>query len=297
MKFDAVVGVVPSISTRLRRSYASVDAQRCWILALVPFLTAFLQTTKITRALAHRGFSLGLTLGLPLPVSSLWKFVSVPSSGVTVTGPDTPAGVGLVAIGLLVQGVLTAGYLGSLRNALAGSDWAFLAAVRRYFRSFLGFGVLLVALFVPPLVVALSAPSSSALLLVWFPILFLTGYLVYAAPYLVVLTDEPLVPSLARSVSLATSEGATLRYAVGYSLLVAGISLPATIIAVNLGAAGVVLGAAVFAPVSLVFDAMTLRFVDDLHEGDAVLAKSAPETVESEDELVESTAVDDDGRK
>lgn len=296
MKFGALVGVVPSISTRLRHSYASVDAQRCWILALVPFLTAFLQTTKVAKVLAHRGFSLGLTLGLPLPVSSLWKFVTVPSSGVTVTGPDTLAGVVLVGIGLLVQGVLTAGYLGSLRNALAGDDWAFLAAVRRYFLPFLGFGLLLVALFVPPLVIALFAPLSSALLLVWFPLLFLTGYLVYAAPYLVVLTDESLVPSLARSVSLATSDGAALRYAVGYALLVAGISLPATIVAVNLGAAGVVLGAAALAPVSLVFDAMTLRFVDDLRGGDAVLATTDTETVDGEGEAGESTAVDDDAR-
>lgn len=293
MRSGAQMDFVPSISTRLRDSYTSVDAERCWALALVPFLTAFLQATKVARVLAHRGFSLGITLGLPLPVSSLWKFVSVPSSGVTFTGPDTPAGVGFVAIGLLVQGVLTAGYLGSLRHALAGEDRAFLTAVRRYFLPFLGFGLLMVALFVPPLVMALSTPASLPLLVVWVPLLFLTGYLVYAAPYLVVLTDEPLVPSLARSVSLATSEGAAFRYAVGYALLVAGISFPATIVAVNFGAVGVVLGAAALAPVCLVFDAMTLHFVDDLRGGDAGLPKTDAGTVDGEGGADGSTAVDD----
>jgi len=167
---------------------------------------------------------------------------------------------------------LTAGYLGGLRNALAGSEPDFVGSARRYAVPFLGFGLLLVGLFVPPLVVGLAGGAGGVFLSVWLVVTFTVGYLVYAAPYLVVLEEEPLVPSLSRSVSLATNETPAFRYAVGYALLVAGVSLPATVLTVNAGPVGVLLGAAVFAPVSLVFDATTLRFVDDLRAGDSALA-------------------------
>lgn len=288
MESGTEVTIVPSIDTRLRRSFRKVVECDCWLLAVVPFVTALLQIDKILEVVAYRGFSVGIALGLPLPVSSVWKFVSVPTSGATVTGPDTVTGIVAVAIGLLVQGILTAGYLGSLRNALAGSDWAFLASVRRYFVSFLGFGLLLVALFVPPFGLALAGGPIVLILVVWVPLLFLVGYLVYAAPFLVVLNDEPLVASLRESLSLSTSEGAYFRYAVGYALLVAGVSLPATIITVNAGIVGVLFGAVALAPVSLVFDAMTLRFVSDLTtDGDDV--PESPPVDDEGPEMVEPT--------
>lgn len=261
---------MPSIDTRLRRSYASVAERNCWLLAVVPFVTALLQTNKILEVLAHRGFSIGVSLGIPLPVTTVWTFVSVPSSGTTFSAPNTVAGVGLVGVGFLVVGILTAGYLGSLRHAMVGAEWNFLASVRRHLRPFLGFGVLLVALFVPPLAMALAGPPARLLLFAWVPLLFVVGYLVYAAPYLIVLEADGLVSALTRSVRLTTTEAAAFRYAVGYALLVAVVSLPATVLTVNLGLAGVLVGAAALAPVGLVFDAMTLRFVDDLRSsGDA----------------------------
>lgn len=266
---------MPSIDTRLRRSYASVADRNCWILAAVPFVTALLQTNKVLEVLAHRGFSIGISLGIPLPVTTVWSFVSVPSSGTTFSAPNTVAGVGLAGVGFLVLGVLTAGYLGSLRRAMAGAEWTFLACVRRHLRPFLGFGVLLVALFVPPLAMALAGPPVRPLLFAWVPLLIVVGYLVYPAPYLIVLEAEGLASALTRSVRLTTTEAAAFRYAVGYALLVAVLSLPATALTVNLGLGGILVGAVALAPVGLVFDAMTLRFVDDLRaSGNAFPARS-----------------------
>lgn len=216
--------------------------------------------------LAHDGFFAGITLGLPLPVSTVWKFVSTPSEGAEVVGPGGVSVIVTVAVALVVQGVLAAGYLGSLREELAGADADFVAAVRRYFVPFVGFGLLLVALYVPPLVFAL-VEGPTAVLLLWIPLLFLVGYLLYAAPFLIVLDDAGLGSALSRCVSLATAEAAYFRYAVGYALLVAIVSVPTTLVTVNAGLAGVVVGAAALAPVALVFDATTLQFVSDLTDG------------------------------
>lgn len=271
MRFAARCAAVPSITDRIKRAAEQISERDAWSLAAVPLVAALLRTSQIRDVITYDGVHLGITLGLPLPVSTVWKFVSMPANGVEVTGPSGTTGAVVFAVGLLVQGVLAAGYLGSLRDRLAGEDADFLASVRRYVVPFVGFGILLVAMYVPPLLFA-AFEGPSVALLAWFPILFLAAYLIYAAPFLIVLDDDGLVAALARSATLATSEGAYLRYAAGYAGLVAVVSLPATVLTVNLGPAGVLLGAAVLAPLALVFDAATLQFVDDVTDGDAQIS-------------------------
>lgn len=263
---------MPSIIARLRDASARLSEHDLWSYALVPILLAALNGTKINNLLqSDQDFHAGISFGVPLPVTDTWSFVSTPAigGGVQFSGPATLLGVGLFAFGLLLQGVLLAGYLGGLHRGLRGDQPRFGASVGEYWQRMLGFALLLLVLFLPPVLFTLASRSFGTrslapLVLLWLVGFFVLGYLLYPAPYLIVLHDAGLGEALSWSVSLATDGGAYLRYALGYALVVVGISIPATLVVANVPVLGILLGIVGLAPVGLVFDTATLVFVADL---------------------------------
>jgi hypothetical protein len=264
---------MPSILERLRDAWDRLSAHNLWYYALVPLVVAALNGTKIQNLLrSDHDFHAGISFGAPLPVTDAWSFVSTPAvgGGVQFSGPRTRLGIGLFAFGLVLQGVLLAGYLGGLHRGLRGDQPRFGAAVGAYWQRFLGFAVLLLGLFLPPVLFTLAARSLAPLVVLWLVAFFVLGYLLYAAPYLIVLHDAGLGEALSWSVSLATDGGAYLRYAVGYALAVVAISIPATLVVANVPILGIPLGIVGLAPVGLVFDTATLVFVADLTDAEGL---------------------------
>jgi hypothetical protein len=264
---------MPSIFDRLREASDRLSEQELWQFALVPLLLAALNGTKIGNLLrSDHDFHAGISFGVPLPVTDTWAFVSTPTTGggVEFSGPASLLGVGVFAFGLVLQGLLLAGYLGGLNRGLRGEQPQFGAMVGRYWQRFLGFAVLLLALFLPPVLFTLASRSIGALVVLWLVAFFVLGYLLYAAPYLIVLHDTGLGEALSWSVSLAMDGGAYFRYALGYALVVLAISVPATLVVANVPLLGILIGIVGLAPVGLVFDTATLVFVADLTDAEGL---------------------------
>lgn len=245
-------------------------------LALVPVVFALLNTDKILAIASFDGGHVGFKLGLPLSVVTVWQFVSVPNDGVAVTTGQPietlPVAVVTVPIVIVAQAGLTAGYFGSLRDAIDGDSPRFRDNVRRYFRPVL----LLTAvpfLAVLPLATGVLGVGSltgsvggGALLLVVPAVigLLIAAYLLYATPYLVVLRDAGVIDAARRSYALATEGGPYAAYAAGFALFVALVSPVATGVVVNLPVVGLPVGILGGAYLGLAANFATMRFVADL---------------------------------
>lgn len=246
------------------------------VLALVPILLSLQETNKIRAVTTFEGGHVGIRSGLPVSVVTVWQFVSVPQSGVTVrTGISIdrlPFAVVTVPLLIVVGAALAAGYFGSIRNALDGRPYEFVANARRYFLPFLVLTVVPFALGLP-FVLGVGAVGSSggglgaptALLFVLAFVLFLVlAYLFYATPYLVVLREAGLLVAARQSYGFAAEGGPYLSYAVGYAVFVLLVSPLATGIVVNAPVVGLPLGIVVGAFLGLAANVATMRFVADL---------------------------------
>lgn len=248
-------------------------------LAVVPLVTALLSVGNVLRVVgAEVDFHAGIQFGLPAPIVDVWAFVSLPNPAIDLVGPSSGlvAPFGVAAVAVVVQGVLAAGYLGSVREGLATGSYGFLANVRRYLVPILAYTA------IPGLLgVALLAASSGAItatevgdtlapVVVLLAVIALpVGYLVFATPYLVVLRDCGLVEALRASVGHALSSGAYVRYAIGYALVVGGLSVPTTLLVVNARLVGVLVGTVAAAPIGLAATVATTRFLADLDDAAA----------------------------
>jgi hypothetical protein len=232
-------------------------------LAVVPLVVSLLSVGKLRRIAGFAGANFGISFGFPSPVTAAWTFLSLPNAagGVTIS-PGDPATFVLSATGVaLLSAALGAGYLGSLRRAVAGDSRRFLADVRAHFPAFLAFQVGVLATTLAAIGLALVALP---LVLVAIPVVLALAYLFYATPYLVVTGDRSILAALADSYAYATDGGAYasffLRYLAGSAL----VSIVATPPFTSLGLPGALAGIVVLAPVGLLFDDATMAFVRDL---------------------------------
>ena len=261
---------MPSFTARLADGWEHSRAHLQ--LALVPLLSALLDTNKITSVLATDGTHFGLRLGLPASVVDLWQFVSVPNDGVSIDlgGPLTfPLVLIVLPIGLAVRAGLAAGYFGSIRDALDTGSYDFAANVRRYFVPFLLYTAIPVLFFLPLVLVGTSGARGALLPLfvVLIPIIVVAMYLFYATPYLVILRETDLVTAARTSYGLALDGGPYFHYAVGFAAFVLLASVLATPVVANLGLVGIALGVVVMAPVGLAANVATMRFVAEIDPG------------------------------
>ncbi|WP_129115726.1 hypothetical protein [Halegenticoccus tardaugens] len=290
---------MPPFATRLADGWNA--AQSNLPLALVPLVTALLDTNKVGKVLANGGMHFGLQFGLPAGVVDLWQFVSVPNGGATVDpgvgGVGTGVGLLLLPIALAVQAALSAGYFGSVRDALRAGSYDFSSNARRYFLPFLLYALVPVLLSLPLAFVATTGASRSffVLFLVLILAIPVVTYLFYATPYLVVLRETDLLSAARGSYALAIAGGPYLTFALNFAAFVLASSLLATAVVVNLGAAGVVLGALAAAPVGLAANAMTMRFVADVDPRSPPLGTWGDEDGGNEEAAEDDETAEDDG--
>lgn len=242
----------------VRDAWSRVDHR----LAAVPVVTALLQFDKVERVLGFDGGHVGVTFRFPTPVTDAWTFVSLPNQGggVNVAGP-----IPLLAVLVVIQAALAAGYLGGIHQSLRGRDLDFVGAVSRYGASILGYQALVFAVGLVSVVFAAGGLRGAGVLvlLLALPAYLALGYLFFATPYLVVARDLALADALGRSYAMAVEGGDYLDFAWKYLLVVLLLSLVGTALVVNGRLPGILAGAVLAAPVGLALDAATLAFLDD----------------------------------
>jgi len=271
---------MPGFTTRL--SSGLFRASEHLVLALVPVLFALLDTNKMLAITSFDGGHVGVRLGVPFPVVTVWQFVSVPQSGATVeTGIPVealPLAAVTVPVLLVVQAAVTAGYYGSLGNALDGAPYDFVGNSRRYLLPFLVLTAL-PFLFVLPLALGVlgdvgpTGRSSAAALALVVPaavLVLVAAYLFYGTPYLLVLRDTGLLDAARASYSLATAGGPYPAYTAGFALFVLLVSPVATAIVVNVPLVGLPVGILAGGVLGLAANFATMRFFADLDPASSV---------------------------
>lgn len=235
-------------------------------LLFVPIVTAFLSIDNISKVLAFHGRNVGVKLfGLPTNVVDIWTFVNVPNT--TESGVHLATPIWAIALVAVVQSALLAGYLGSIRDALATGSYRFGESVRRYFVPLLLYSLAVFALSLGLLLAFLNL----AFVVVVVVVLLAIKYLFYATPYVLVLRECDLAEAARVSYGLAVGGGAYARYAVVFSLFATAVSVLGTLVVVNLGLAGIVVGAVAAAPLGLALNVATMRFVADIDPGSPTL--------------------------
>lgn len=236
---------------------AASTARSVAYLSFVPALSTFLSYEKLAKT-AAAGPGGGVKFPLPAALPDIWTFVSVPNTGVSVN-----LGVPLVfaPVFFVVHAALTAGYLGSIDAALDGERPDFGDHVVEKTLPVLGVQLVVFALTIAGFSFALVggmifAPVSVLLGLA-------VGYLLWAAPILVVVRDRGVGDALIASATHALNGGRYAGFSVGY--LVAGLVASFVLSTVVRGRLlAVVLAIVVLAYPLLVVSVATVKFVRSL---------------------------------
>lgn len=244
-----------SLLTRASRIAGRVSAY-----AVVPVaLTLFAFGKVLAAAGGGSGVTFNVKFSFPADVATLWTVVDPPAQGVTLHSP-TP--LVFVPVFLAIEAALVAGYLGGIRDAYRNTDPDFPAAATDHWLSILGVRVFQFALF-SGLALLLIAGGTGALLVVGFPLLFVLGYLLWGAPYLVVLRGSDALTALAESATLALDGGDYFVFSITYAFAVAVVSIFVSPLVSSAGVVGVFVGAVLVAYPSLVGSAAATIVVDE----------------------------------
>jgi len=249
-------------------------------LTVVPIVLSLLDVDAIRNVLAFEGWHVGLKFGIPVPAVDLWSVADPPNAhvaggtnfhweagttdllAVASGGADALVlAVGSAFVGLLLEAVLVAGYLGSVREYLATGQYGFVANVSRYADRIVGLYLLGFAAFVVAVPVFLAAPPLIVPAIVGA---FVAFYLLWAAPYLIVVRDCSLGVGLVESYRLATAGGPHFRFTVGYLVTILALSVPASLVVANAGALGLLVGVAFIGPLGLALNVAVVDFVMEL---------------------------------
>jgi hypothetical protein len=239
-------------------SRASDASVRVAPYALVPFALSLLAFQKVRAATDPSSVSVNVKFPLPADVATLWTLVDAPTQGVAVT---TPVPFLFVPVFLAVEAAVVAGFLGGVGDAVRGETPDFAAAAADHWLSILGVRVVQFVLFVG-LGLALVGAGPLGLLLA-FPVILLLGYMLWAAPYLVVLRDLDALTALAASWSLASDGGRYLSFSLAYLLVGAVASALLSPLVSSAGILGVLVGAAIVAYPAVVASAAAAIVVDE----------------------------------
>lgn len=239
-------------------------------LLAVPVVVSLLNLDDLRTALEHRGTYIGLTFPLPAPVADLWTFVRIPGGvgggGTTLhvepggSGAAVPVALVVIVTFVVIESLLTAGYVGSIQQFRRQDRYNFAANVRAYWGAYLT----LLALLIGAILLLVPLAAAPGLLILAVPALLVALYLFWGAWFLVPIADLGAVPALRRSYVLATTEGEYLRWSLVHLALGAGLSLLLTSLVGTAGLPGVLVALCVAVPIGFVLTAASLRVVDDL---------------------------------
>nr|WP_256487779.1 MULTISPECIES: hypothetical protein [unclassified Haladaptatus] len=226
-------------------------------LAVVPLLATFIDIDKIRKVSEVNGLRLGVSFHFPTGLPTFWTFVSLPN---TTTGIHISPMWYFVPIYAVVTSILMGGFLGSIRDGIETGSYDFTYNARNYFLPLLGYTVLV---WVAILATGGAALVFAPLIFVALLVLLVLNFVFYGVPFIVVVDDRSLTEALRRSYELATGESKYATFGVGYLVVVFLLSLVGTLF-INLGIAGIVIGAVLSAPVSLALTVATVEFFIDL---------------------------------
>jgi hypothetical protein len=237
-------------------------------LAFVPLATALFRARELFATGSVNGVS--LRASFPVYRYDLWSFVDAPRGGASVSlpfGSLDPLPLLLPAIGayVVVSGVLSAGYFGSIADGITTGRFDFVAAVRR-------FGVRLILL-EALVVVALAALFVS---LIVVPPLFavaivaalVVSYLYFPTVYVLTLEDRGIRSAAVRARDLV-DRGRPLGFFLAVAVVTALCSVPVSLLA-HAGPAGAVAAAVVAAPLGLAFNVATALKVAEMADVETV---------------------------
>jgi hypothetical protein len=245
---------MPSVVSRAARVAGRVAPY-----AVVPFALSLLAVRKVSSAATGAGgLAFGVKFALPADVPTLWTLVDPPAQGVAVS---TPVPLVAVPVFLAAEAAVVAGFLGVVRDAYRGDRPDFAAAASDHWVSVLGVRVVQFVVFVGLGAVLVGGGLFGVV--VGTPLFVLLGYLLWGAPYLVVLRDSDALTAVAGSAELASVGDRYLWFSVGYALAAAAASLPASLLVSAGGLPGVVVGAAAVAYPALVASAAAAIVVDE----------------------------------
>lgn len=254
----------------------------------IPLVTALLDVQRVRAALhpAPGSRSFTVEFALPSPLSDLWSLADPPPAAapppamtgsgghdvtveapipVSVVGPPDGAVavlglLGLLAAYALLFSALLAVYVGGIDRRLRGEPVAPGGLVVRYAPRFLVYGLLVFGAALATLPLLLAVPG---VVLLAIPLVFVVGYLFYAAPFLFVVEDAGVVEGLRRSYRYAIDGGPYLHFALWHVAVSAVASVGLSVV-INGGPGGFLLALAVATPFSLVLTAATVSFLQDL---------------------------------
>jgi hypothetical protein len=236
-------------------------------LALVPLATALFRA----RELLATGRTNGVSLRASFPVYryDLWSFVDAPSGGgASLSLPFSrlePLLLLVPVIGayVVVSGVLSAGYFGSIADEIRTGRFDFVAAVRRF-----GGRMILLEVLVVVALAALFLP------LIAFPPLFVVAvlaalvisYLYFPTVYVLALEDRGIRSAAKRARDLVDRHR-PLGFFLAVAVVTALCSVPVSLLA-HAGPLGAVAAAVVAAPLGLAFNVATALKVAEMAEVD-----------------------------
>lgn len=229
--------------------------------AVVPALLTLLAFDNVAATAAGGGgLSVSVKFALPTAVPTLWTVFDPPTTGVSFV---TPTSLSVLPVYLVVDAVLTAGYLGGIYDAAHDVQPDFAENVSTYALPVLGVRVV-EFLTVGAFAFLLVAGGNILLAFLGFPLLLLAGYLLWGAPFLVVARDDGAVDALAESVSLAMDGGRYLRFSVVFAVGVAVVSLFVSPVLAAGGLVTIVVMAAIIAYPALLASAAAMLVVDEV---------------------------------
>jgi hypothetical protein len=236
---------------------------RLLVLAIVPLATALGNVGKLLATARADGLS--VTASFPVYRYDLWSFVNAPDGG-GAPAPipfETLGSVWLIApllaIYVVVSGVLSAGYFGSIAAAITTGSFDFVASVRRFALRMIALEALVI---VGLLVVFLPLLVVPPLFVIAILALLLAGYFLFPTVYVLVLEDRGIEAAARRAYALVADQRPLSFFA---SIVVATLvcSIPLSYLAYS-GLGGAVVAAIVTAPLGLAFNVGTALKVADM---------------------------------
>lgn len=258
---DDAVGMPESLLDRAARVAGRVAPY-----AVVPALLTLLAFDNVAATAAGGGgLSVSVKFALPTAVPTLWTVFDPPTTGVSFV---TPTPLSALPVYLVVDAVLTAGYLGGIHDAAHDVQPDFAENVATYALPVLGVRVV-EFLTVGVFSFLLVAGGNVLLAFLAFPLVLFAGYLLWGAPFLVVARDRSVVDALAESVSLALDGGRYLRFSVVFAVGAAVVSLFVSPVLAAGGFVTVVVLAAIIAYPALLASAAAMLVVDEVADQSA----------------------------
>lgn len=252
---------LPSIGSLFDQTVTHLN--RLLVLALVPLVTALLNVSDLLATAETRGMS--VTASFPFGQYDLWSFVDAPSDGgIAVEVPfgtmeSVVLAAPLLVTYIIISGILSAGYFGSIASAITTGSFDFRASVYQFAVRMIALEALIVVAVIGIFLPLLVVPPLFVIVLL---LMLVVAYFLFPTVYILVLEDRGIESSLRRAHELVSEH-----HPIGFFLSLVGAtvacSIPLSFLAYS-GLGGAVIATLAAAPLSLTFNVATALMVSHM---------------------------------